>query len=62
VRAHVDEDAVTENLTQVLLASPVVCDIAGEVERLPVLDSIMVDFSGDFVPRLSDESIDVSCS
>ena len=27
VRAHVDENAMAENFTQVLLASPVVCDV-----------------------------------
>lgn len=52
VSTHVDKDTVTQNLAEILLACPVVCDVAGEVKRLPVLDSIMVDFSSDFVPRL----------
>ena len=52
VGADVDEDTMTEDLTQVLLACPVVCDVAGEIEGLPVLDSRVVDFSGDFVPWL----------
>jgi hypothetical protein len=29
MRTHVDEDAVAEDLTQVLLALPVVCDVVG---------------------------------
>jgi hypothetical protein len=60
VRAHVDKNAMAENFTQVLLACPVVCDVAREVERLPVLDSLMVDLSGDFVPWLPNMSVDVA--
>jgi len=57
VRAYVDKDAMTENVTQILLAGPVVCDITGQVERLPVLYSFVIDFAGDFVPGLSNESV-----
>ena len=60
VRAHVDENAMAENFTQVLLACPVVCDVTRKVERLPVLDSLMVDLSGDFVPWLPNMSVDVA--
>jgi hypothetical protein len=52
VRAHIDEDAMAEDVTQILLAFPVVCDVARQIERLPVLDGLMVDLSGNFVPRL----------
>ena len=58
VRAHVDEDAMAENFTQVLLAGPVICDVTREVERLPILDSLVVDLSGDFVPWLPDMLVD----
>lgn len=54
VRAHVDKDTMTENVAQVLLALPVVCDVAGQIEGLPVLDGLVVDLSGDFIPRLRD--------
>jgi hypothetical protein len=57
VRAHVDEDAVTEDIAQILLALPVVCDVAGQIERLPVLDGLMVDLSGDLVPGLRHPSV-----
>jgi len=56
VRAHVDEDTVAQNFAQVLLARPVFCDVAGQVEWLPVLNGLVVDLSGDFVPGLSDGS------
>ena len=52
VRADVDKDTMTEDLTQILLALPVICDVARQIERLPVLDGRMVDLAGDFVPRL----------
>ena len=60
VRAHVDKNAMAENFAQVLLASPVVCDVTREIERLPVFDGPMVDFSGDFVPGLPYTSVDVA--
>lgn len=59
MRAHVNKDAMAENFTQVLLACPVVCDVAREIKRLPVLDSLVVDLSGDFVPGLPDMSVDI---
>jgi hypothetical protein len=52
VRAHVDEDAMAEDVTQILLAFPVVCDVTRQVEGFPVLDGLMVDLSGDLVPGL----------
>lgn len=60
MRAHVDKNAMAENFTQVLLASPVVCDVTREIERLPVLDGLMVDLSGDLVPGLPYMSVDVA--
>lgn len=60
VRAYVDKNAMAENFAQVLLASPVVCDVTREIERLPVLDSLMVDLPGDFVPGLPCVSVDVA--
>ena len=60
VRAHVDKNAMAENFTQVLLACPVVCDVTREIERLPILDSLMVDLPGDFVPGLPCVSVDVA--
>jgi hypothetical protein len=58
MRAHVDEDAMAEDFTQVLLADPVICDVTREIKGLPVLDSLVVDFSGDLVPRLQNTSVD----
>jgi len=58
VRAHVDEDTVAEDFTQLFLAGPVVCDVTREVEGLPVLDGLVVDLSGDFVPGLPTMSVD----
>ena len=60
VRAHIDKNATAKNFAQVLLASPVVCDVTREIERLPVFDGLMVDFSGDFVPGLPYTSVDVA--
>jgi hypothetical protein len=57
VRAHVDEDAMAEDVTQVLLAFPVVCDVARQIEGFPVLDGLVVNLSRDFVPGLGDWSI-----
>jgi hypothetical protein len=58
VRAYVDEYAMAENFTQVLLAGPVVCNVAREIEGLPVLDSLVVNLSSDFVPWLRQMSVD----
>lgn len=60
VRANIDEDAMAENFTQVLLPGPVVCDVTREIEGFPVLDGLVVDFSSDFVPGLTGMLVDVA--
>lgn len=57
VRAYIDEDAVAENVAQVLLARPIVRDVAGKVEGFPVLHCLVIDLSSDFVPGLSRELV-----